>query len=250
MIIGLVAVIVAFFAIFAGPKDDPLIADIDQFAKKVVIDKDIYAQIKGESKHIARLGKAYGKQTKKFAKQFADITVDQASTRQDFESLLTTMMTYEDEVNSDYYSRRLNILSLVSDDEWAGILEKAEKKITKDKKSKQKLLEMYSKGLANSQMKIVAAIDESDRKQKAEEYLDEFVLHTGQVTEDIFLVYHDNADLLRSRGATMEQMMDMSDTFASDWGELYDAYIDLHQNLAELCKASEWKKVGKELAKI
>jgi hypothetical protein len=250
MIIGLVGIIISLFAILSGPKEYPLVEDIDKFAKKVVVDKELYAHIKAESKSIAKLSKEYAKQTKVYSKEMLALVEDQTTTRSAFEALNKAMLSYESSINSDYFAHRSNILNEVTDEEWKGIVDHATKAIQKDRKARQKALDKYVAGLEKRMSRIVNSMSDNTKSRQAKTYLDAFEQVSSRLTEDLLMVYHNNANLLKNRTSTIEDIQGISAEFEKDWRELYNAYVDLHQNLASLCDKDEWKKVGKQLTKI
>jgi hypothetical protein len=251
MLIGLAGLIVAFFALLSGgPKADPLIVHMDKYAKKVVLDKDRLAEIKEDTKAIKSLSKAYNKQTKKYSKELSAMYAQRETSTEDFQAFFDRVAAYEREVNEAYFPLRVHIQNTLGEEEWKAVIEGAQKDIAKDEKRREKTLAAFFKDLEKAKTQALKAIDDPDKSKEASAHLDAFIAVGEDLADDLALVYHRNSDVMLDQTASQDDLMSLAETYDSQYLELLDAYVLLHNQLVKTTTDAEWKKVVKKLSKL
>ena len=200
----------------------------------------------------ATIYKEFNTEHKKQLKELQQKNMDYKTPEQWYVDFFNTAMEDRKKLQSSFITGRLRLQEIITQEEWDKIIEMTTRDIEKLVEKKKKKRE---KNEGKSKYQIVSNtlkenIPPGEKLTFSLESLEAFKEKHIEIKESYENLYTNEEDVLASRQATKEDMLEICNVLNELRKSLIDSYIELLFNLKENTTEKEWTIILKDLNKI
>jgi len=246
-------VVTYFMLLFGGASIESFyLIDLDKGIKKHVTSITKRQDAEAILSAYATIYKEYEREHKKILKELQQKNMDYNTPRQWYEHLFSEAMEDRKKLQSSFITGRLRLQEVITQDEWDKIMEMTQKDVNKlvekrKKKRKKKERKSSYQVVSNTLKETIAP---GEKLALALESLEDFRKKHIEIKESYEDLFAGKEDVITSRQATKEEMLEICNVLNQIRQSLKDSYLKLLFNLKENTTEKEWTIIIKDLNKL
>jgi ATP/maltotriose-dependent transcriptional regulator MalT len=238
--------------LFGGPDEIFLISAIEKGIKKEILDKDTQKEIKQIIGNYKNEVKSYTNLRKEQRKELNALLASQNTKRDEFESLSGGMQSILDKLQEETIDTRIEVLSMITENEWKGILKLQKKRIISEEEKASNGInkDMTEKPFSKFEQTVSAVITNEMGKQDA---LDQLQNVREQYIQLQYFVKDSRSEfyiIITDKNSSKEDLLSVCHRNNELRKAAYTGLMDMHQVLAKNVSGDDWPKIVKKFNKF
>ena len=251
----LISLFIILSTVLGGGSEDPFILPkAEKVVKQAIEEPARKDQAALAMKSYSKQWKKLLKSRKKQAKSVSKLNKDRSADPQAIADLFQDYRSKRRGVKDSLITFRLDIQKLMTDEEWAKIIDQLEsvkpKKVKKQEKAELKSQLKQDKKLMAIESEIQAAFSDPEKIEEVKIDLDKF---EDDLTNLLFETQEgptNVVEIMRNRNATKDQLTEVIMKQEDYRAKAHASFLELRTNLVEISTDDNWSKIAKALNKL